>query len=95
LILQPFDQTAFVNQKIKNMPHVIVKMLSGRTDEQKQRLAEEITKVVMNITGNGEQSVSVSIEDIEQRDWTEKVYKPDIAGNWDKLYKKPGYNPLT
>lgn len=77
------------------MPHVIVKMLSGRTDEQKQRLAEEITKVVMNITGNGEQSVSVSIEDIEQRDWTEKVYKPDIAGNWDKLYKKPGYNPLT
>lgn len=77
------------------MPHVMVKMLSGRTDEQKTRLAEEITKVVMNITGNQEQSVSVSIEDVEQRDWTEKVYKNDILSNWDKLYKKPGYNPLA
>jgi 4-oxalocrotonate tautomerase family enzyme len=36
------------------MPHVIVKMLAGRTDELKKRLAEEITKVVMNITGNEE-----------------------------------------
>jgi 4-oxalocrotonate tautomerase len=75
------------------MPHVIVKMLEGRTDEQKTRLAEEITKVIMNITGNKEQAVSVSIEDVEGSDWTEKVYKPDILSSWDKLYKKPGYNP--
>ena len=26
-------------------------------------------------------------------DWIEKVYKPDIQSNWDKLYKKPGYDP--
>lgn len=77
------------------MPHVIVKMLSGRSDEQKQQLANEITKVVMKQIGNTEEAVSVTIEDIEQKDWTDKVYKPDIAGNWDKLYKKPGYNPLT
>jgi 4-oxalocrotonate tautomerase len=77
------------------MPHVIVKMLSGRTDEQKKRLATEITKVVMNITGNEEQAVSVSIEDVKQSDWIEKVYKPDILSNWDKLYKEPGYNPLA
>jgi 4-oxalocrotonate tautomerase len=77
------------------MPHVIVKMLSGRSDKQKQQLAEEITKVVMKHTGNTEDAVSVSVEDIERKDWTERVYKPDIASNWDKLYKKPGYNPLT
>ena len=77
------------------MPHVIIKMLSGRSDDQKTKLAEEITKVVMKHTGNTEDAVSVSIEDVKQSDWTEKVYKPDIAGNWDKLYKKPGYNPLT
>jgi 4-oxalocrotonate tautomerase len=77
------------------MPHVIVKMLSGRTDEQKKRLATEITKVVMNVTGNEEQAVSVSIEDVKQSDWTEKVYKQDILSNWDKLYKEPGYNPLA
>ena len=75
------------------MPHVIVKMLSGRSEEQKKKLADEITIVVMRLTGNNEDAVSVSIEDVEQTDWTEKVYKPDIAANWDKLYKKPGYNP--
>ena len=77
------------------MPHIIVKMLSGRSDEQKTRLAKEITKVVMNITGNQEQAVSVSIEDVDQKDWTEKVYRADIIPNWHKLYKKPGYNPLA
>jgi len=41
-----------------------------------------------------EKSVSVSIEDVEPDHWVEKVYKPDIVDKWDKLYKKPGYNPL-
>jgi 4-oxalocrotonate tautomerase len=77
------------------MPHVIVKMLTGRSGKQKQQLAEEITKVVMKHTGNSEDAVSVSIEDVDQSDWTEKVYKADIANNWEKLYKKPGYGPLT
>ena len=77
------------------MPHVIVKMLAGRDDKQKQQLADELAKVVMKHTGNTEDAVSVSIEDIEHSDWTEKVYKPDIAAKWNTLYKKPGYNPLT
>jgi len=77
------------------MPHVIVKMLSGRSDKQKNQLVEEITKVVMRITGNGEEAVSVSIEDIAQDEWTDKVYKPDIAAHWDNLYKKPGYDPFA
>lgn len=40
-----------------------------------------------------ETAVSVSIEDIEQDRWAEDVYTPDISGNWDKVYKKPGYKP--
>jgi hypothetical protein len=24
----------------------------------------------------------------------EKLYKPEIQGKWDKVYKKPGYNPF-
>ena len=77
------------------MPHVFVKMLAGHSGKQKQQLAEEITKVVMKHTGNSEDAVSVSIEDVDQSDWTEKVYKPDIANSGQKLYKKPGYGPLT
>jgi 4-oxalocrotonate tautomerase len=76
------------------MPHVIVKLLAGRTEQQKARIAEEVTKAIMATTGNGEDAVSVAIEDVERKNWTEKVYRPDILGNWDKLFKTPGYEPL-
>jgi 4-oxalocrotonate tautomerase len=76
------------------MPHVIVKLHSGRTEQQKARLAEEVTKAVMAGANCGEEAVSVSIEDVEPADWVEAVYKPDMAGNWDRVYKKPGYHPL-
>ena len=48
----------------------------------------------MASTGNGEDAVSVAVEDVEPGDWAEKVYRPDILGNWDKLHKKPRYDPL-
>ena len=75
------------------MPHVIVRLLSGRSEEQKSRIAEEVTKAVMTGANCAEASVSVSIEDVEPQDWLEKVYKPDILGKPDGLYKKPGYDP--
>jgi 4-oxalocrotonate tautomerase len=76
------------------MPHVIVKLYSGRSEPQKAKLAEQITKAVMAGVQCAEASVSVSIEDVEPGDWVETVYKPDIIGKPDTLYKKPGYNPL-
>ena len=76
------------------MPHVIVKLLSGRSEQQKARIADEVTKAVMATTGNNADAVSVSIEDVERGDWVEKVYRPEILGNPGTLYKKPGYNPL-
>jgi 4-oxalocrotonate tautomerase len=76
------------------MPHVIVKLYSGRSKQQKTLLAGEITKAVMTALKSDEESISVAIEDIEPKDWVEKVYKPDILANSAKVYKKPGYNPL-
>ena len=76
------------------MPHVIVKLQSGRSEQQKAKLAEEVTKAVMAGANCTEQAVSVSIEDVEPNDWVEKVYKPEIIGKAGTLYKKPGYNPL-
>ena len=73
------------------MPHVIVKLWPGKSEEQKARLAEAITKDVMDIFHYGEESVSVAMEEIKPEDWAEKVYKPDIVGHPETLYKKPGY----
>ena len=76
------------------MPHVVVKLLAGKSEEQKSQLAEEITKNVMSVLNYGEESVSVAFEEINPQGWTEQVYKPDIQNKWDKLYKKPGYDPF-
>ena len=74
------------------MPHVVVKLWPGESEQQKARLAEAIAKDVMDVLGYGEESVSVAVEEVEARDWAEKVYKPDIVSKPDQLYKKPGYD---
>jgi 4-oxalocrotonate tautomerase len=72
------------------MPHVIVKLWPGKSEQQKAQLAEAITKDVMSIFNYGEEAVSVAMEEIQPNDWADKVYKPDIIGQPEKLYKKPG-----
>jgi 4-oxalocrotonate tautomerase len=76
------------------MPHVIVKLYPGRSEQQKNRLAEEIVKDVVAIAKCEEDAVSVAIEEIRPEDWAGKVYKPHILDNPERLYKKPGYNPF-
>jgi 4-oxalocrotonate tautomerase len=76
------------------MPHVIVKLYPGRSEEQEIKLADEIVKDVVAIAQCDEKSVSVSFEEIEKENWAEKVYKPDILNGKGRLYKEPGYNPL-
>jgi 4-oxalocrotonate tautomerase len=73
------------------MPHVIVKLWPGKSEAQKQRLADKITKDVMDVFNYGEESVSVAMEEVSSKDWAEQVYKRDIQAKQDKLYKKPGY----
>jgi len=74
------------------MPHVIVKLWPGRSEQEKVALAEAIVEDVVDIIGSGEDSISVAIEEVESSDWEEKVYKPDILDKQESLYKKPGYS---
>ena len=73
------------------MPHVIVKLWPGKPEDKKQQLADRITEDLMEIFGYGENSISVAIEEIASDEWAEKVYRPEVVGESDKLYKKPGY----
>ena len=73
------------------MPHVIVKLWPGKSDTQKQELADAITRDLMKILNSGEKSISVAMEEIPAEDWAEKVYKPEIMTS-RTLYKKPGYD---
>lgn len=73
------------------MPHIVVKMYAGRSDAEKQKLAEAITHAAMNVTGNTNESFSVKIEDVDPKDWAEKVYRQEILPDMENLVKKPGY----
>lgn len=76
------------------MPHVIVKLHSGRTENQKKKLTRKIVEDVVNIIGCKERSVSVAIEDVDPEAWADQVFQPDILNGNAMLYKSPGYNPF-
>lgn len=77
------------------MPHVVVKLAPGSSEGQKNQLAEQIVKDVMRILDRKEEVISVALEEVDPKDWTDKVYIPDIQGKWNTLYKEPGYNPFA
>ncbi len=77
------------------MPHISVKLFPGKTQAQKQQLAEAIVKDVVAIAECDEKVVSVTIEDVTPEDWPDLVYKPDILDKKENLYKEPGYNPFS
>lgn len=74
------------------MPHVIVKLYPGRTEDEKKELTNRIVQAVMETVNAREESVSVSIEEIPSGKWEKDVYRRDILGKENALYKKPGYS---
>jgi quercetin dioxygenase-like cupin family protein/acetyl esterase/lipase/phenylpyruvate tautomerase PptA (4-oxalocrotonate tautomerase family) len=59
-------------------------------EQQKARLAEAITKDIMEILNYADKSVSVAMEEIEPNEWVEKVYKPIIKKDWDNSTRSLG-----
>lgn len=75
------------------MPHVIVKMYPGRSEDMKIDMVNNITKAITESLHVDESTVSVALEEIDREIWNEAVYKPDIIEKEKLLYKKPGYTP--
>lgn len=51
------------------MPHIAVTMLPGRNRETKQILAEKLCNTLIDTLGVDAKFVSVSIEDVEMKEW--------------------------
>jgi 4-oxalocrotonate tautomerase len=51
------------------MPHITVNMWSGRTRDQKERIAEAITNAMVEIAGNTREKVNVVFNDVDQENW--------------------------
>lgn len=76
------------------MPHVIVKLWPGKSEQQKKALADKITRAVVDTLHYGQESVSVGFEEVPAKEWMAKVYESDIRSKPDTIYKKPGYTSV-
>lgn len=74
------------------MPHISVKMIEGRSEEQKKALADALEKALSETLGCDARWVTLSIEDYNGKEWQE-VFKKEVTDNEKHLYKKPQYDP--
>lgn len=49
------------------MPYITVKMLEGRSDEQKKALVEKVTEAVAQTTGAPKENIVVFIEEMSKK----------------------------
>jgi 4-oxalocrotonate tautomerase len=65
-----FAKMKHTNLKVEKeeyiMPYVTVKMLPGRTDDQKRALVEKVTDAVSETTGAPKEAVVVFIEEMKK-----------------------------
>ncbi len=62
------------------MPYVTVKMLEGRTDEQKRNLVEKVTEAVKETTGASEEKIVVFIEEMRKEPLCRRRQTPERYG---------------
>lgn len=73
------------------MPHIAVQMYPGRSDEVKRSLAQRLAKAASEELGRGIEHFSVSIEDVPQDEWKEKVYDAAADPQNRTVFVRPGY----
>ena len=76
------------------MPHIGIKMLKGRTEEQKQKAAEAVKNALADALGIGDSHIPVTVEDYTAEEW-QNVFKTEITDKPEKVYVKPKDDPKS
>jgi len=68
------------------MPQVHIYMLRGRTSDQKRRLIEEMTRVMVDVAGARSERVGVVLHEVDGENWgrdgiplSEEQSRPPVA----------------
>ena len=75
------------------MPHITLKMLKGRTDEQKKIATEKLSIALNEAIGASKSHISVSIEEYTAEEWQD-VFANEIENN-KNITKQPEYDPKS
>lgn len=76
------------------MPHIGIKMLEGRTEEQKKKAAEAVKNALAQSLNMSDHYITVTIEDFNAEEW-QNVFKSEITDKPEKVYVKPKYDPKS
>ena len=76
------------------MPHISLKMLEGRTEEQKQKAADALKAALADSLGINDSYITATVEDFTAEEW-QTVFKQEITDKPDKVYIKPKYDPKS
>lgn len=71
------------------MPHITIQMYPGRDEETKKRLAQAILETASKELAREKEHFSVSVVDVPQDQWKEKVYNKVVADANTMI--QPGY----
>ncbi len=75
------------------MPHISVKMLEGRSEELKKKLADALVKTLTEELHCSPHYVTCTVEDYTAEEW-QGVFKKEISDKpQEKVYKKAEYDP--
>lgn len=74
------------------MPHISVKILKGRTEAQKQKLAAALTQALQDSLNASREHISLTIEDYTAEEW-QGIFAEEITSKKNCLYVEPNYNP--
>jgi 4-oxalocrotonate tautomerase len=69
------------------MPHIIVKLYPGRSEESKRSLAQKINQAVVESLDIPDDVISIAVEEIAKESWDEKVRRVDILPKQKSIYK--------
>lgn len=77
------------------MPHISVKMLQGRSEEQKKKLAAALVRTLTDELHCSDHYVTCTIEDYSAEEWQE-VFRTEIQEKPQAVvYKKAEYDPKS
>ena len=71
------------------MPHITIQMYPGRDAETKKRVAEALLKAASDALAREKEHFSVSVVDVPQDEWKEKVYDKVVVDPNTMI--QPGY----
>jgi phenylpyruvate tautomerase PptA (4-oxalocrotonate tautomerase family) len=74
------------------MPHITIKHFPSRiSDDDKLEISKAMTNIISKKLKCPANVISISMIEIEEEDWNEKVYIPEISQMHTSLIKKPAY----